>query len=127
MAAGRRGKQAAQRLSSHTATPLSGATCKRTPCPQPLLQPPLLFTRGSCVPAPASRSARYRGKGTNLSAVEEFKRHDTDCGSPEYQIARLSARVAQLTAHLSQVCAARRQLCGAGARGRGASGGAEAW
>jgi small subunit ribosomal protein S15 len=34
--------------------------------------------------------------------VDQFKRHEEDCGSTEYQIARLSARVVQLTKHLSQ-------------------------
>ena len=31
-----------------------------------------------------------------------FARHESDCGSPEVQIAALSARVLQLTAHLQQ-------------------------
>lgn len=52
----------------------------------------------SAVAAPIT--ARYRGKGTDLSKVDDFKRHSTDTGSPEYQIARLSARVQQLTSHL---------------------------
>jgi small subunit ribosomal protein S15 len=30
----------------------------------------------------------------------EFKRHDTDCGSPEVQIASLTARIQELTEHL---------------------------
>lgn len=45
-------------------------------------------------------SARYRGQGTDLSKVAGFARHESDTGSPEAQIARLSARVQQLTAHL---------------------------
>lgn len=45
-------------------------------------------------------SARYRGYGADMSRVPEFKTHGTDCGSPQYQIARLSARVQQLTKHL---------------------------
>lgn len=45
-------------------------------------------------------SARYRGKGTDLGKLGGFKRDDNDTGSPEYQIARLSARVLQLTSHL---------------------------
>ena len=45
-------------------------------------------------------SARFRGKGADLSKVETFQRNANDTGSPEYQIARLSARVLQLTAHL---------------------------
>jgi len=47
-------------------------------------------------------SARYRGHGTDLSKVPQFARHTSDSGSPEVQIARLSARVKQLTAHLEQ-------------------------
>ena len=30
----------------------------------------------------------------------EFKRHETDCGSPEVQIAALTARIQELTEHL---------------------------
>ena len=30
----------------------------------------------------------------------EFKRHETDCGSPEVQIAALTARIQELTGHL---------------------------
>ena len=30
----------------------------------------------------------------------EFKRDEKDTGSPEFQVARLSARVVQLTSHL---------------------------
>lgn len=37
-----------------------------------------------------------------MSRVPGFKRHETDTGSPEVQIARLSARVAQLTVHLQE-------------------------
>ncbi|KAL4428833.1 hypothetical protein ABPG77_005271 [Micractinium sp. CCAP 211/92] len=47
-------------------------------------------------------SARYRGHGTDLSKVPQFTRHASDSGSPEVQIARLSARVQQLTVHLEQ-------------------------
>ncbi|PRW20815.1 30S ribosomal S15 [Chlorella sorokiniana] len=46
-------------------------------------------------------SARYRGEGTDLSKVPAFERHGSDSGSPEVQIARLSARVQQLTEHLA--------------------------
>lgn len=45
-------------------------------------------------------SARYRGHGTDLSKVPDFQRHENDSGSPEAQIARMSARVSQLTEHL---------------------------
>jgi small subunit ribosomal protein S15 len=34
--------------------------------------------------------------------VPQFQRHDKDSGSPEVQIARLTARVAQLTEHLAE-------------------------
>lgn len=47
-------------------------------------------------------SHAYKGIGTDLSGVDEFRRHPNDAGSPEYQIARLSARVAQLTVHLNE-------------------------
>mgnify|MGYP001158273436 FL=1 len=30
----------------------------------------------------------------------EFKRHETDCGSPEVQIAALTARIQELSEHL---------------------------
>lgn len=53
-------------------------------------------------PRPPPRSARYRGHGTDLSKVPQFTRHGSDSGSPEVQIARLSARVQQLTVHLEQ-------------------------
>ncbi|KAL3131131.1 30S ribosomal protein S15 [Trebouxia sp. C0009 RCD-2024] len=43
---------------------------------------------------------RYRGQGTDRSKVPEYKRHTSDTGSPEVQIAQLSARVIQLTGHL---------------------------
>ncbi len=52
--------------------------------------------------ASPSCSARYRGHGTDLSKVPQFQRHEGDSGSPEVQIARMSARVLQLTAHLEQ-------------------------
>lgn len=51
---------------------------------------------------PRCRSARYRGQGTDLSKVPQYKRHDSDSGSAEVQIARLSARVLQLTEHLAE-------------------------
>ncbi|CAL8463454.1 g2988 [Coccomyxa elongata] len=50
--------------------------------------------------AALSIEARYRGKGTDLSKVDQFKRHEADVGSTEIQIARLTARVNQLTGHL---------------------------
>ncbi|CAG9460287.1 unnamed protein product [Pedinophyceae sp. YPF-701] len=45
---------------------------------------------------------RYRGKGTDLSKVESFKRHTNDTGSPEVQVAKMTARITQLTAHLKE-------------------------
>eukprot|EP00887_Chlorella_sp_A99_P001861 scaffold19.g1861.t1 len=36
------------------------------------------------------------------SKAAAFARHESDCGSPEVQVAALSARVQQLTAHLQQ-------------------------
>uniref|UniRef100_A0A061S674 30S ribosomal protein S15 n=1 Tax=Tetraselmis sp. GSL018 TaxID=582737 RepID=A0A061S674_9CHLO len=47
-----------------------------------------------------SVSARYRGKGTDLSKVASFQKSPNDTGSTAVQIARISARVEQLTAHL---------------------------
>ena len=32
--------------------------------------------------------------------IEDFRRHDTDCGSPEVQIAVLTTRIIELTEHL---------------------------
>ena len=32
--------------------------------------------------------------------IADFKRHDTDCGSPEIQIASLTTRIVELTEHL---------------------------
>lgn len=64
----------------------------RRPPPAPRPSPPSL-------PSP---SARYRGKGTDLTKVEGFKKTSDDTGSAEYQIARLSARVLQLTSHLQK-------------------------
>ena len=46
------------------------------------------------------RRCRYRGQGTDRSKVPEYRRHTSDTGSPEVQIAQLSARVIQLTGHL---------------------------
>lgn len=60
--------------------------------------------RRACSLAPTAdrpaRSARYRGKGTDLTQVDAFKKHGSDSGSAEVQVARLSARVLQLTSHL---------------------------
>lgn len=32
--------------------------------------------------------------------TEDFRRHETDCGSPEVQIASLTSRILELTEHL---------------------------
>jgi len=45
-------------------------------------------------------TCRYRGVNTDKSQVGQFKRHDSDCGSMEVQVAQLQARVTQLTEHL---------------------------
>ncbi len=69
--------------------------------------------RGAAVPSTARAtavrrsvaqpiSAKYRGHGTDLSKVPDFQRHENDSGSPEAQIARMSARVLQLTEHLRE-------------------------
>lgn len=34
--------------------------------------------------------------------IEDFRRHDTDCGSPEVQIAVLTTRIAELTEHMRE-------------------------
>lgn len=39
---------------------------------------------------------------TDISRVEQYKKHDNDSGSPEVQIALLTARVVQLTEHLKR-------------------------
>merc|ERR1712224_144502 len=39
---------------------------------------------------------------TDYSGTEDFKRHDKDVGSSEYQIARISTRIKQLTEHLKE-------------------------
>jgi small subunit ribosomal protein S15 len=46
--------------------------------------------------------ARYRGVGTDLSRVAQFKAHEKDVGSAPVQIAQLTARIQQLTGHLQQ-------------------------
>lgn len=84
------------------------AACRLPPCAPRPPAPLLGRSRPSCLPdLHASRprlpnlcSARYRGEGTDLSKVPPFQRHGSDSGSPEVQIARLSARVLQLTEHL---------------------------
>lgn len=36
------------------------------------------------------------------NATKEVKRHDTDTGSPEYQVALFTTRIKKLTAHLKK-------------------------
>lgn len=46
-------------------------------------------------------SASFKNRETiDLSQAEQYKRHETDVGSPEYQVARLSARITHITNHL---------------------------
>jgi small subunit ribosomal protein S15 len=42
-------------------------------------------------------STQEAGRGNE--AVEQFKRHEADTGSPEVQVARLSKRIESLTEH----------------------------
>ncbi len=59
-----------------------------------------------------SRSNSYKNlENTDLSRLPEFQRHVKDTGSPEYQVARLNARVAQVCLR----CAGREGLGFAGA------------
>ena len=44
--------------------------------------------------------ARFRGNNTDMSRVQQFKRHEKDTGSSEVQISILSARIAQVSTHL---------------------------
>ncbi|GMH38582.1 hypothetical protein BSKO_06466 [Bryopsis sp. KO-2023] len=78
---------------------------------RPLASRQTAFLRGNsvghgvCSASPRSRSvsvvsARYRGKGGDFSKVHQFRQSPSDCGSSQFQIARLSARVDQLTTHL---------------------------
>jgi small subunit ribosomal protein S15 len=46
--------------------------------------------------------ARKGTYNTDFSGTLEYKRHDQDVGSSEYQIARLTTRITQLTAHLKE-------------------------
>ncbi len=39
-------------------------------------------------------------KEEKAKLIEDYKKHDTDTGSPEVQIALLTKRIAQLTEHL---------------------------
>ncbi len=39
-------------------------------------------------------------KGKKTSLISTYRRHDTDTGSPEVQVALLSGRISHLNAHL---------------------------
>lgn len=52
--------------------------------------------------APACSNSYKNKENIDLSKVENYKRTESDTGSTEVQIARLSARIEQLTLHLSQ-------------------------
>lgn len=41
-------------------------------------------------------------KRKKLNATKDVKRHDTDTGSPEVQVAMLSKRIEELTSHLKK-------------------------
>ena len=46
-------------------------------------------------------SNSYKNKeNIDLTSVDSYKRHVTDTGSPEYQAARLTARIVQIAKHL---------------------------
>lgn len=49
---------------------------------------------------PCSNSYK-NGENIDLSKVPQYARHEKDCGSPEYQVARLTARIGQISKHLS--------------------------
>jgi len=46
--------------------------------------------------------ARFKARGADLSKVELVQRSDSDSGSTEVQIARLTARIVHLTEHLKE-------------------------
>lgn len=77
--------------------PVSKAGCFGTSRPRVCVR--------SAVPAraPLTVANSYKTKeNIDLSGVDKYKRHPTDVGSPEVQVARLSARITQLTSHLQQ-------------------------
>ena len=41
-------------------------------------------------------------KRQKVNATKDLKRHDTDTGSPEYQVALFTVRINKLTAHLKK-------------------------
>ena len=53
------------------------------------------------LPLPPPPSASYKNKeNINLDKVPNYKQHDSDAGSTQIQIARLSARIEQISTHL---------------------------
>lgn len=46
--------------------------------------------------------ARFKARGADLSKVELVQRSESDSGSTEVQIARLTARIVHLTEHLKE-------------------------
>ena len=56
---------------------------------------------GWLIPPSSPRSNSYKNlENINLSKLPQFARSENDTGSPEYQVARLTARVEQLSGHL---------------------------
>ena len=49
-----------------------------------------------------SKTSMVLTKRQKSNATKEVKRHDTDTGSPEYQIALFTTRIIKLTAHLKK-------------------------
>ena len=83
-----------------------GGACPLAPPPGELFlssggspSDPFLFS------SPSSSLSCRAARGTyntDFASTLEYKRHDNDVGSPEYQIARLSTRIKQLTEHLKE-------------------------
>jgi len=69
--------------------------------PFPPLPPHPLTSSPPPPPPPPNRSASYKNKeNINLEKVPTYKQHDSDAGSTQVQIARLSARIEQISTHL---------------------------
>ena len=82
-----------EREASPLAPPPSESLLSRAGSPSD----PSLFSSSS---SPLSCRAARGTYNTDFASTLEYKRHDNDVGSPEYQIARLSTRIKQLTEHL---------------------------
>merc|ERR1712100_576025 len=90
---GRRGMKCATRgLSAGRAQAVRAAHPRPTAAARPLAK------RSSPLSCRAARGTY----NTDFASTLEYKRHDNDVGSPEYQIARLSTRIKQLTEHLKE-------------------------